>query len=321
MDTQFQEGIIASLRCPKSGSTLTLKKGLIPSNTFFLMSADGSQCYSINQDGIPLFAKEYLSDDAKAQQIHYDKIAARFIENLSYAHTVEYMKYLDEMLHDSLGNTSLKQVAEVCCGGGEIPRLYVDHIDKYYGIDISEQMLISARQAFPNRNCTFIQGDATALPLADEHFDTVFMLGGIHHVNNRDKLFSEIFRILKPGGNFVWREPVSDFFLWRWIRNIIYKLSPALDDKTEAPLLYNETVPVLINNGFVLKQWKTFGFFGFCLFMNSDVLVFNRVFRFIPGIRAITRAFSRIDHVTTNLKGMQQNGLIVIGRAQKPFNS
>jgi hypothetical protein len=42
-----------------------------------------------------------------------------------------------------------------------------------------------------------------------------------------------------------------------------------------------------------LTSWKTYGFLGFCLLMNSDVLIFNRLFRFIPGIRAITRAFAR----------------------------
>jgi SAM-dependent methyltransferase len=156
------------------------------------------------------------------------------------------------------------------------------------------------------------------LPVADASFDNVVMFGGIHHVNDRRKLFSEIHRILKPGGRFYFREPVSDFFLWRWLRAVIYRLSPALDHETERPLLYRETVPVLEEAGLRPEAWETYGFFGFCIFMNSDVLVFNRAFKFIPGIRAITRFFAWIDDLTVKLPGMSRAGLQVVGLARKP---
>jgi SAM-dependent methyltransferase len=156
------------------------------------------------------------------------------------------------------------------------------------------------------------------LPVADASFDHVVMFGGIHHVNDREKLFSEIFRILRPGGFFFWREPVSDFFLWRWLRALIYRFSSALDHETESPLLYDDTVPVLEKAGMKLRSWETFGFVGFCLFMNSDVLVFNRVFKYIPGIRGLTRFFARLDDLTVRLPGMRRAGLQVIGSAQKP---
>ena len=62
---------------------------------------------------------------------------------------------------------------------------------------------------------------------------TLLMLGGVHHVPDRVALFGEIARILKPGGIFLWREPVSDFVLWRALRAVVYRLSPMLDDETE----------------------------------------------------------------------------------------
>ena len=84
-------------------------------------------------------------------------------------------------------------------------------------------------------------------------------------------------RILKPDGWLYFREPVSDFALWRWIRAVVYRLPPMLDHETERPLLYDETAPVLSASGLSLRHWTTHGFLGFCLFMNSDVLVFNRL--------------------------------------------
>jgi len=184
---------------------------------------------------------------------------------------------------------------------------------------VSQSMLGKGKASFDNPRLHFVQGDATLLPLADDSFDSVVMLGGIHHVPDRDALFEQLFRILKPGGVFVFREPVSDFWLWKMLRAVVYRLSPILDHETERPLTYEETVPVLEKAGFSIENWKTYGFFGFCIFMNSDVLFFNRAFRFIPGIRGITRAFARIDEWFTTRRGLQRAGLQVVGMAKKPI--
>jgi SAM-dependent methyltransferase len=141
------------------------------------------------------------------------------------------------------------------------------------------------------------------------------MLGGIHHVNNRVSLFGEVARVLKPGGRFIFREPVSDFFLWRWIRAVIYRASPMLDHRTERALLCRETTGSLRQAGFEIKHWTTHGFIGFCLFMNSDVLFFNRFFRFIPGITVIARGAAEFDKWALKLPGLSQVGLQVVGVA------
>ena len=208
--------------------------------------------------------------------------------------------------------------AEICCGGAEAFALLDSHVVRGIGIDVSVSMLEVARARFASDAYFFVQGDATALPLRNNVLDSVVMLGGIHHVNDRVRLFKEIFRVLKPGGRFYWREPVSDFVLWRWLRVLIYRLSPTLDDTTERPLLYRETEPPMAIAGLRLKSWKTFGFLGYCLFMNSDVLVFNRALKFLPGIRWLTKLATKIDDWTVRLPGMQRNGLIVVGSAEKP---
>jgi SAM-dependent methyltransferase len=144
------------------------------------------------------------------------------------------------------------------------------------------------------------------------------MLGGIHHVPARARLFGEIARILKPGGRLIYREPVSDFALWRGLRAVIYRFSPMLNHATERPLVHDETVPALERAGLRSQRYRTYGLLGFCLFMNSDVLFFNRAFRFVPGIRVITRASARIDEALLALPGLGRAGLQVIGVAQKP---
>jgi len=220
-------------------------------------------------------------------------------------------------LLEIVGDEPLGLVAEICCGRGEALDLFQDKVDSALGVDISINMLAAARSKFISPNFLFVQGDATSLPVIENCIDTVIMFGGIHHVKDRSRLFSEIYRVMRPGGRFIWREPVSDFFIWRWIRAIIYRVSSHLEPETERPLLYSETVPILEKIGFEMDVWQTCGFLGFCIFMNSDVLVFNRLFRFIPGIRKITQIMTEFDDWVTRQRSFRNMGLQVIGVARK----
>lgn len=299
------------LRCPATGAPLAFRDRT-------LVTADGAHLYPIDDAGIAQFAAAPESSDAQMQQAHYDRVAATYITNLSYPHTREYTAYLDQALLVQLPAAGLGDVAEICCGRGEAVELVAGRFKRAIGVDISLNMLRAARKDHHAANLAFIQGDATRLPLADGAFDSVFMLGGIHHVNDRATLFREVARILKPGGRFFFREPVSDFWPWLMLRKLIYRVSPALDHLTERPLRYDETAPYLTAARLRLTSWKTYGFFGFCLLMNSDVLVFNRLFRFVPGIRAITRAFARFDDWITSRRSWTRRGLQVVGIAEKP---
>jgi ubiquinone/menaquinone biosynthesis C-methylase UbiE len=281
-------------------------------------SEDGAHVYLLSPTGIPQFATEVISEDAAVQREHYDRIAAAYVANLGYPHTQEYMRYLDDAMRCIIPSGSLGTVAEICCGRGEAFEMIGDRVETGIGVDISPAMLEeAARLHAANPRLRFVQGDATNLPLQDASFDTVFMFGGIHHVNDRQALFSEIARILKPGGTFFYREPVSDFFMWKLLRAIIYRASPTLDHETERPLLHHETVPLLEQAGLASTHWSTHGFLGFCLLMNSDVLIFNRLFRFVPGIKTVTRAFTQLDKLTLKLPGMSRAGLQVVGAARK----
>src|SRR5262249_16852762 len=99
---------------------------------------------------------------------------------------------------------------------------------------------------------------------------------------------------------------------------VIHRLSPMLDSTTERPLRHEEMIPALERAGLRSLLYRTHGLFGFCLFMNSDVLFFNRAFRFVPGIRAITRASARLDEAVLAIPRLKLAGLQVIGVAQKP---
>jgi ubiquinone/menaquinone biosynthesis C-methylase UbiE len=301
------------LRCPIAQTEL-LKTPVGLTST---QNNAAGRVYVVTDSGIPLFARDALSEDARIQKAHYERISARYLENLDYPQTQEYRAYLDCVLMNVVDTSSLDTIAEICCGRGEAFYLLRGKFRRGIGLDLSLTMLESALAKHQNRKLCFVQGDATRLPLASGSFDSVFMLGGIHHVNERSRLFAEIARILKPGAKFYFREPVNDFALWRWLRHMIYRISPALDIHTERPVRYGDTAPLLEKAGLKVSHWSTHGFLGFCLFMNSDVLVFNRLFRFLPGVRTVTRWSSQLDRWILSLPGLERAGLQVVGVAEK----
>ena len=71
------------------------------------------------------------------------------------------------------------------------------------GVDMTEQMLDKARTAAAEMGAThvgFVEAEAERLPFSDGSFDVVISNGVIDLVPDKDAVFSELFRVLAPGG-------------------------------------------------------------------------------------------------------------------------
>lgn len=71
------------------------------------------------------------------------------------------------------------------------------------GIDMTPQMLAKARAAAAElgvSNVEFIESEAEELPFADASFDVVVSNGVIDLIPDKDAVFSELHRVLVPGG-------------------------------------------------------------------------------------------------------------------------
>jgi SAM-dependent methyltransferase len=178
------------------------------------------QQYDI-MDGIPVFAP-LLIDQFYEQRIWTtdmslspkaplkEKILSWLINTFYLAQRRK--NYIKKMLKGKKG-----LVLDVGCGGGK--QLY-HAVGPVLGIDICMNGLKKARQVYSS----VAQADVLSLPFQDNLFDCVVSTDLIEHVPvlQKEKLFAEMWRVLKSGGILVHEiETLSDNALYRFARKDI----------------------------------------------------------------------------------------------------
>lgn len=139
---------------------------------------------------------------AKLSQVKYDKKAPKYDKTIDGHYTAKFKKKLLETISVSDG----EKVLDVGCGNGTlisgISRLAKIHA---FGVDISPKMIDECRVRHPHID--FQVSVADELPFDDNEFDVVTMCCVLHHLDEPQKFFAEVRRILKPGGRLIVSDP------------------------------------------------------------------------------------------------------------------
>ena len=94
------------------------------------------------------------------------------------------------------------QVLDLCCGSGQTTRFLVERSQHVKGLDASPKSIKRAQQNVPT--ATYVEGWAEAMPFPDQQFDVVHTSVALHEMtaDQLQKIVSEVYRVLKPGGFF-----------------------------------------------------------------------------------------------------------------------
>jgi ubiquinone/menaquinone biosynthesis C-methylase UbiE len=140
----------------------------------------------------------------------------------AYADTFAHASgtYIEALL-DSAAVGAGTRVLDLACGPGLATLAAARRGALASGYDFSAAMLREARAAHPD--LSFDQGDAEALPFADDTVDAVVSNFGMHHFPHPDRAAAEARRVLRPGGIFAfssWADPARNI-AWRLLFDAI----------------------------------------------------------------------------------------------------
>lgn len=105
-------------------------------------------------------------------------------------------------------NLSGKKILEVSCGhgGGASFLTLTFRPAAYTALDLNPAGIAFCRQRHRVNGLTFVQGDAQNLPFADATFDAAINVEASHCYPDFPRFLSEVHRVLKPGGDFLYTD-------------------------------------------------------------------------------------------------------------------
>tara|TARA_B100000508_G_scaffold93396_1_gene72947 strand:- start:372 stop:1196 length:825 start_codon:yes stop_codon:yes gene_type:complete len=167
---------------------------------------------NLNQNIENHYLKEELYEDIlnrlKEQGIDLNEVKRSDIAGVDEFHVRGAA--VSKELADSL-NLEGATVLDVGCGLGGPCRMLADEYNcQVTGLDLSKEYIRTAKELSKlvklDRKTSFIQGDATSLPFEDNTFDVIWTQHVQMNIPNKEKFYSEISRVLKSGGHFLYYE-------------------------------------------------------------------------------------------------------------------
>ena len=116
-----------------------------------------------------------------------------------------FAPYADD-LAARLADLRRGRVLETAAGTGVVTRALVSALPRDVSIvatDLNQPMLDHASSQLPSERVTWQQADAQVLPFPDGTFEAVVCQFGVMFFPDKPRAFAEAFRVLKPGGRFL----------------------------------------------------------------------------------------------------------------------
>jgi len=185
---------------------------------------DRSAAYE-SRKNIAFFGCRKVPEDKKAQYVlrHFNTVARRYdLMNTLLSFGIHHLWKRTAV--KMIGLRPGDRVLDVCGGTGDLAVLagrIVGPSGQVIVYDINRAMIDVGRHKLPGpaagKGVEFVQGDAEEISFVNEYFDAAMVAFGIRNVTRMEQGFSEMYRILKPGGKMMCLEfskPTAPVFRW-----------------------------------------------------------------------------------------------------------
>ena len=194
---------------------------------------------------------------ARLVQEMFDRIASRY-ELLNTLMTAGLHRIWNNKAVEATGLREGGRALDLACGTGSLTRDLAKKtgLTGYVlGVDFSREMLRAA-QARPASNVEYRLGDATNLTdVSDSLFDAATIAYGARNIPDLDALFSEMARVVRPGGRVVCLEiarpkgRLSATFYRLWFDRVVPRLGALVSGDAWAYSYLPESVKEFVAPG------------------------------------------------------------------------
>ena len=150
-----------------------------------------------------------------------------------------------------------KRVLDLACGEGYGSYLLAKTAKSVAGIDIDNNSIKHARNKYIKQNLEFRVGSITEIPIDGERlFDVAVCFEALEHIEDHQKLLSEVKRLLTPEGVFIVSTP----------NKTVYSDEPQFNNPFHVHELYFDEFRELLE-----KYFKNVKFLGQRIYCNSNI--------------------------------------------------
>ena len=132
----------------------------------------------------------------------YNEQATEYVKHVRDENDSVYHSFYEKpAMYSLLPNLEGKKAISTGCGSGEDCNQLQKRGANVTGIDISDGLITIAKNSYPT--CDFKVMDMEKLEFEDASFDFAYSSLAIHYLEDWTKALTEAYRILKPGGTYL----------------------------------------------------------------------------------------------------------------------
>jgi len=258
----FDAQLLSILACPTC--RVTDRSTLEPRHPAALACTSCDMTFEVHPSGIPrLFASERIKEELQCHAAHWDDLNKN-----DYDQTLEANRTLLDTIDSVSFQYTRGKVLEIGCGAGRfLDRLAKRGVTDFVGSDISMGML---RGAVAKGFKALVNAPGETLPFQNGQFDSVFATYSVFKYIDRERGHSEVTRVLRPNGYFVFDllsywPGIVDHIWWNYLSKGKFPPTSVAGDYTLAHNMRNARLEVeyATRAGFRLVEMKSVRYLPF----------------------------------------------------------